>query len=196
MAITYLITSQEIKLNTPMGGNVDSDKFINFINDCQVMILEPVLGTKLFDKIVTDYNADTLAGLYLQMFDDYIKPVLWHSVFAEYVKIGSIIVGNGGMYKHVAQDAEAASMEDINYVAKNAQSKADTYIERLIRFLCDQDANIPEYTTNQDEDYDIDPANALQTISGWYLTGSGTDKCCDDIVSGGSGSGGSYIELE
>jgi hypothetical protein len=168
---TYLITSEEIILNTPMGGNVDSDKFVNFINDIQVLVLENVLGTKLFNKIITDFNAGNLAGLYLQMFTDYIKPVLWHSVFAEYVKIGSIIVGNGGMYKHVAENAEVASMEDINYIAKNAQSKADTYIDRLIRFLCDQDSNIPEYTTNQDEDYDIDPTKALQTISGWFLTG-------------------------
>ncbi len=170
MAITYLITSEEIRLNTPMGGNVDSDRFVNFINDIQVMVLEPTLGTKLYEKIITDFNADTLAGLYLQMFDDYIKPVLWHSVFAEYVEIGSIIVGNGGMYKHVAQDAEVASLDDITYIAKNAQSKADTYIERLIRFLCDQ--NIPEYTSNQDENYDIDPKYKVQTISGWYLQGS------------------------
>lgn len=193
---TYLITSQEIRLNTPMGGNVDSDKFINFINDVQVMVLEPVLGTKLFDKIITDFNADTLAGLYLQMFDDYIKPVLWHSVFAEYVKIGSIIVGNGGMYKHIAQDAEAASMDDINYVAKNAQSKADTYIDRLIRFLCDQNSNIPEYTFNQDENYDIDPVNALQTISGWYLQSD--ERKSDDwrIASTGGGGGDGFIELE
>ena len=192
---TYLITSQEIRLNTPMGGNVDSDKFINFIQDVQVMVLEPVLGTKLFDKILTDFAADTLAGLYLQMFTDYIKPVLWHSVFAEYVKIGSIIVGNGGMYKHVAQDAEAATMDDINYVAKNAQSKADTYIDRLIRFLCDQDSNIPEYTLNQDNDYDIDPVRALQTISGWYLESDYRNE--DDwkvTPSGGTGDG--FIELE
>jgi len=168
---TYLITSQEIRDNTPMGGNVDSDKFINLINDVQVMILEPTLGTKLFDKIITDFDADSLAGLYLQMFNDYIKPVLWHSVFAEYVKIGSVIVGNGGVYKHVAQDAEAANVDEIAYVVKNAQSKADTYLDRLVRFLCDQDSNILEYTNNQDNDYDIDPRNAMQTISGWWLQG-------------------------
>jgi hypothetical protein len=130
--MTYLISSEEIKLNTPMGGNVDSDKFVNFITDVQVMVLENLLGTKLFDKIIQEFEADTLDGLYLQMFTDYIKPVLWHSVFAEYVKIGSIIVGNGGMYKHVAQDAEVASLDDINFIAKNAQSKADTYIDSYV----------------------------------------------------------------
>ena len=194
---TYLITSQEIRDNTPMGGNVDSDKFVNFINDVQVMVLEPVLGTKLFDKIITDFTDDSLTGLYLQMFDDYIKPVLWHSVFAEYIKIGSIIVGNGGMYKHVAQDAEVASIDDINYVAKNAQSKADTYIDRLIRFLCDKDSEISEYTSNQDNDYDIDPSHALQTISGWYLqSDERTNDNWKTASSGGGSTDGNFIELE
>ena len=92
--MTYLITSEEIRLNTPMGGNVDSDKFIHFINDVQVMVLENILGTKLYDKILNDFENETLTGLYEQMVNDYIKPVLWHSVFAEYIKIGSIIVCN------------------------------------------------------------------------------------------------------
>ena len=167
-----LITSQEIKLNTPLGGNVDPDKYLNFIEDTQIMVLEPILGTKLFDKIITDFEADTLAGLYLQMFDDYIKPVMWHSVFAEYVKVGTLTVGNGGIYRHISDDAQLASEQEINMVVKSYQSKADTYIGRLQRFLCDQDSNIPEYTSNQDENYDIDPKYKVQTISGWYLQGS------------------------
>ena len=173
--MTYLITSHEIKLNTSMGGNVDSDKYLHYINDVQVMVLENVLGTKLYDKIITDFNSGSLAGLYLQMFNDYIKPVIWHSVFAEYIKMGQIIVGNGGVYKHIAQDAEISSDDSINYSAKNAQSKADTYIDRLIRFLVDKEPDIVEYTTTQDNDYDIEPSNALQTISGWYLTGSDSE---------------------
>jgi hypothetical protein len=192
---TYLISSEEIRLNTPMGGNVDSDKFVNFITDVQVMVLENLLGTKLFDKIIEEFEADTLHGLYLQMFTDYIKPVLWHSVFAEYVKIGSIIVGNGGMYKHVAQDAEVASLDDINFIAKNAQSKADTYIDRLIRFLCDKSSEIVEYTSVQDNDYDIDPKKALQTISGWYLQTDETTKRKWWETNAGGG-GGNFLELE
>jgi len=192
---TYLISSEEIRLNTPMGGNVDSDKFVNFITDVQVMVLENLLGTKLLDKIIEEFEADTLDGLYLQMFTDYIKPVLWHSVFAEYVKIGSIIVGNGGMYKHVAQDAEVASLDDINFIAKKAQSKADTYIDRLIRFLCDKSSEIVEYTSAQDNDYDIDPKKALQTISGWYLQTDETTKRKWWETNAGGG-GGNFLELE
>ena len=58
------------------------------------------------------------------------------------------------------------NLDDINYVAKNAQSKADTYIDRLERFLCDKGNDIPEYTNTQDEGYDIKPKQPIQMISG------------------------------
>ena len=50
--MTYLLTAQEIKSNTSMGGNVDPDKFMHLLYDVQVLILEPTLGTKLYDKII------------------------------------------------------------------------------------------------------------------------------------------------
>jgi hypothetical protein len=134
------------------------------------MVLEPVLGTKLYYKILIDFDNDSLTGLYLQMFDDYIKPVLWHSVFAEYVKVGTLTIGNGGIYRKISDEAQLASEQEINMVVKSYQSKADTYIDRLNRFLCDQDQNIPEYTYNQDNDYDIDPHHNLRTISGWHFS--------------------------
>lgn len=165
-----LITSQEIKFNTPLGGNVDPDKYLNFIDDVQIMVLENVLGTKLYDKILADFDSNSLSGLYLLMFNDYIKPVLWHSVFAEYVKIGTLTVGNGGIYRHLSDSSQLASDQDISMILKSYESRADTYIGRLDRFLCDKESEIPEYTSNQDNDYDLDPSTNVRTISGWHFS--------------------------
>ena len=169
MANIYLITSQEIIQNTPMGGNVDSDKYLHLIIDTQDLVLEPILGTALYNKILTDFEADTLTGVYETMFNDYIKQVMWHSVFASYAKIGAVWFNNSGTYKKLSEDAETATQDEIDSVVKEYQSKADAYIGRLERFLCDGDNDIPEYDNSQDNDYDIDPKQGLRTISGLYF---------------------------
>lgn len=164
-----LITAQEVKTNTSIGGNVDPDKFIHLISDIQIMVLENVLGSTLYRKIVTDFNeggTNNLTGDYLEMFNDYIKPVLWHSVYAEYLRDGIVLAQNGGIFTHNPTDATPSDIENIKYVAKNAQSKADVYIDRLVKYLCDKD--IDEYEDAQENDYDQKPTD-VSTISGWYL---------------------------
>lgn len=163
---TYLITSEEVTTNTSMGGNVDPDKYMHLIIDAQVMILENVLGTKLYDKIITDFVADNLAGDYLTMFNDYIKPVLWHSVYAEYLRDGIVLAQNTGIFTHTPEDGQPADLDNIKYTAKNARSKSDVYIDRLTKFLCD--SSITEYDNAQDNNYDQKPDN-FNTISGWHL---------------------------
>ena len=166
---TYLVTSQEVKTNTSMGGNVDSDNIMHLINDAQVMVLEPTLGTLLYDKIITDFLASGLAGVYSTMFTDYIQPVLWHTVYSDYLREANVLAKNGGVFTNTPDEATATPLENIKYVAKTAQSKADVYLDRLNRFLCDQDANISEYTLTQTNDYDIKPNKDINTVSGWYF---------------------------
>lgn len=161
------ITSSELTENTSIGGNVDPDKYLHHITDVQVMVMENVLGTKLYDKIDTDFQASSLTGDYETMFNDYIKPALWHSVYAEYLKDGNVLAQNAGIFSHSPEDAQLADLESIKYSVKNAKAKADTYIDRLIRFLCDK--NIAEYDNAQDNDYDIDPKTNIKTRSGWHL---------------------------
>jgi hypothetical protein len=150
-----------------MGGNVDPDKFMHLLDDVQVLILEPVLGTKLYDKILTDFDDDTLAGDYLKILNDYVKPCLWHSVFAQYLRDGVVLAQNTGIFTNSPENATPSNLDDIQYVSKSAQSKSDVYIERLERYLCD--VNVPEYENPQDNDYDIKPQRDISTIGGWYL---------------------------
>ena len=183
---TYLITSQEVKSNTSMGGNVDSDNIMHLIYDAQIMVLENILGTALYERIVTDFTRDNLSGIYARIFGIYIKPVLWHSTYAAYLREANVLAKNGGVFTNTPEEATATPLENIQYVAKNAQSKADVYIERLTRFLCDSD--VPEYDNAQANDYDIDPKIDITTVSGWYL-GRGYGKSTK------TGAGTAYDEL-
>lgn len=176
-----LITSNEINKNTSMGGNVDPDKYMHLLKDVEDLILEPALGTALFNKIITDFNeggTNNITGEYLLLFNDYIKPVLWHSVYAQYLRDGFILAQNTGIYQNTPENGVTADIENVKYSAKLAQSKADVYLERMERYL--DDINLAEYEDNQVNDYDVHPRD-VNTISGWWLPDPGCNRGCNDI---------------
>ena len=164
--ITLLIRPSEITEFTPLGGNIDVDKIKPVIFDVQVTVIEPLLGTPLYNKIVLDFQNNTLLGDYLQLYDDYLKPILRHQIFAEYVEIGSYSVDNGGIFKHQPADSQIVDKSEVQYLAQTQRTKAQMYIERAQRYLCSK--NIPEFrewnTLN----------NKVSNISlsgGWHFSG-------------------------
>ncbi len=158
MAEIRLTTTQSIVKNTPMGGNVGTDMYIFLIDDMQLMVLAPVLGTKLYDKIQADFNTNSLAGIYLQMHTDYIVPFLDRAIFADYTTNGSYRSRNNGNLKASPDNAETMSKdEDIKFM-KHTMNKADFFLNRLERFLNVKGSEIPEYLT-QDNDYDTEPSD-------------------------------------
>ncbi|MEM1337259.1 MAG: hypothetical protein AAGF96_05890 [Bacteroidota bacterium] len=166
-----LITANEITKKTPIGANVDVDQYAAIIEECQDFVIEKILGTKLIERIKTDYQSSALNGHYLTIRDDYIAPILAYTVAKEFLLIQNFHSRNGGLFKHVPQNAEPVSLKEADLLSNKQGAKADVYIQRLQDFLIDKDSEIPEYTTAQDEDYDIKPDKRLSTYNGLYLGG-------------------------
>ena len=70
MAEKLFITPAEMSATTILGGNVDIDSYIWCIAEAQISIIEPLLGTTLYDKMVSDFP--TYAGLYSTLYVQYI----------------------------------------------------------------------------------------------------------------------------
>jgi len=168
MAEIRLTTTQNIVKNTPLGGNVGVDKYIFLIDDVQIMYLEPILGTKLYDKIKTDYDSNTITGIYSQILTDYIQPYLNHAVFAEYTRNGSFKIQNNGNYKTLPNNSEIMSNSEDTSFLTHQLNKAQLYISRLQKFLDVKGSEIPEYLT-QDNDYDVDPNGKTNVSITWDI---------------------------
>jgi len=166
MAELLLIKPEEITETTIMGGDVDLDKYTYTIYNTQIMTLEPLLGTQLYDKIKTDFEADTLAGLYLTLYTEYIKPILKYKSVAEYISIANYMLTNGGVLKHQADNKEIPSIGEIETLSGKYDSIAQMYIERFDKFMTLNSNSIPEYLTSQD---DVNADNDLQITGGWWL---------------------------
>jgi hypothetical protein len=67
MAIALFITRTDLVRNSILDGNVDTDKFIQFIKIAQEIHVKNYLGSKLYNKISADIVAGTLSGDYLDL---------------------------------------------------------------------------------------------------------------------------------
>jgi len=161
---TLFITPEEIAATTIMGGNVDPDRYITNVAYVQVSVIEPLLGTELYDKIITDFIADDLAGLYLTLFDDFIKPITKNEAVAEYIEVSPFLVENGGTFKHVAEKREALTRQEIEILAGKYHSMAQMYVQRFNKWICKH--SLPEYKSWQDEVN----AQKIDTNSGMFFS--------------------------
>ena len=75
MAIAIFVSTDDVKRFTALNGNVDVDKFIQFVKIAQDIYIQNYLGTKLFNKISEDILASDLQEPYLSLVNDYIKPM-------------------------------------------------------------------------------------------------------------------------
>ena len=161
MAELLFIQPEDITKTTVLGGNVDIDKYTFCIANAQISVIEPLLGTILYDYMIANFA--TLTGDYLTIMTEFVKPITKHEAIAEYIEISSYTLNNGGLFKHSPQDAEIVDKEEAQYLSEKYHSMAQMYVLRFEKWICKN--NIPEYKRYQDEVN----AQTVKTSGGWYF---------------------------
>ena len=164
MAVKLFISPAQVKKTTILGGNVDVDKFLFCIESVQITVIEPLLGTELYDKIIADLTADTLSGDYLTIFNEFVQPITKFESTAQYINIAQYSVANGGVFKHSPDSAEVVERGEVNSLADYYHNNAEPYIKRFNKWICKN--SIPEYKTYQDE---VNADRQMTLRQGWYF---------------------------
>lgn len=166
MAEALLVTRKDIVKFTAMNGNVDTDKFIQYIKISQDKHIENYLGTDLMDKIQADIIASTLSGDYLALVNEWVKPCLIHWAMVEYLPFANFTIANKGVFKHTSENAEGVTKEEIDYLLEKERNTAQYYTDRLIDYLSfNAGSKFPEYYTNNNEDVYPDK----DIFGGWVI---------------------------
>jgi hypothetical protein len=166
MATALFISRKDLVKNTILDGNVDTDKFIQFIKIAQEIHIQNYLGTKLYDKISADIIADTLTGDYLTLVNKYVQPMLIHFAMSDYLPFAAYQIKNGGVYKHQSENAESIEKNEIDYLVNKERDFAEYYTRRMIDYVTFNVGKFPEYNTNNNEDVYPDKD---ATYQGWVL---------------------------
>jgi len=167
MAKGLMISRKDLVKYTSLSGNIDTDKFIQYVLIAQEITVQQLLGTDLYEKIQGDIESSSLTGDYLTLVNDYIKPVLIHAAAVQYIPFASYTFGNKGVFKHTSETGETVSKEEVDYLVEEERDTMQFYADRLIDHLSfNAPSKYPEYNTNTNED--ISPITG-QSYTGWVL---------------------------
>jgi hypothetical protein len=166
METAIFVSADDIKRFTSLNGNVDVDKFIQFVKIAQDIHIQNYLGTKLFNKISADILDADLDEPYLSLVNDYIKPMVIHWTMVEYLPYASYIIGNKGVYKHGAENSQTVDKSEVDFLIEKARDTAQHYTRRFIDFMCFNPNDFPEYLSNSNNDVYPDKD---ASYGGWYI---------------------------
>lgn len=155
-----LIISEELfEALSPVSGDLDWEYIWPLILVTQDEWIQPVLGQKLYEKIMTEIKANTLVNPYKDLVEDYVARVcVWFTCFVG-MPFWSIKLVNSGVVQRVVDDGTVISLTDIDKLREMCLEKAEFYKQRLIDYLCAHSTEFPEFRTETYDQVKVETTN-------------------------------------
>ena len=155
--VTLMIQPQDVIALTTFDGNIDIDNLKPMIFIAQTTHLKSFLGLALYNKIYTDFVAETLSGEYLIIFDDYIKDFLSYYTSVLFVDFGGYKVSENGLHKITSE----------NMVTLDA-SETEKIVLRYNQLIAGVESNFKEYVSDKGLPELADKTINIETTFPWF----------------------------
>lgn len=141
-----LIISEELfRALSPVSGDLDWQYIWPIILAVDDKWIQPMLGQKLYEKIMADIKAASLAAPYTDLLEDYIARVaVWYTCYMGFPFWGIKVV-NSGIIQRIVDDGAVISFTDIDKLSELCRGQGEWYQQRLLDYLCTNSTTFPEY---------------------------------------------------
>jgi len=150
--VTLLLRQNDIPSLTSFDGNIDADKLKPYIFLSQKNDLKKALGVELFDKILADFIADDLTGIYKIIYDDFVVEMLVYFSASKYMAFGGYKTSNNGIHKIAFGGAQVVDYKEVailisryDQLATNAETSFHEFME------LESTPDVPEYKTETND---------------------------------------------
>ena len=160
------ISREDLVRYTPISGNLDFDRVVQYIEIAQDIHVHELLGSNLYESLQKMIVTDSLSGDYETLVKTYIKPTLAQYALLEFLPFSQFSINNKGLFKHTSEASETLSRSDINMMVETTRDTANHYANRMVDYLCNYPNSFPEYLTNTKEQ--MSP-NRDTNFGGWQI---------------------------
>ena len=145
----YIVNEEDFKAVAPVSGDLDWSYVEPHVLATQDKWIQPTLGQKLYEKIMTDVAADNIADPYLTLLTDYIVRVaIWFTCYSG-LPFWGVKVVNSGIIQRIVDDGSPIDLSDIDKLAEQCRGQGEFYKQRLIDYLCANSDSFPEYNETE-----------------------------------------------
>lgn len=149
MTTVQLISEAKIREFTDMNNNVDSKLISNAIREAQDIDLQRLLGTLLYNKILSDVQSNTLTGAYKTLVDDWIQNFLLYATYYNTLEYIYMRPRNNGLLTPTGgENSESVDRAMYNVKRQSVQNKREFYAEKLTDYLIENQNSYPEISEN------------------------------------------------
>ena len=149
---TLFISTDRIKKDTALGGSVDDNLLLPYILMAQDRYILPVLGTDLYDKLISDIQGSSLAGDYLTLLQTYIQPALVQFSFSVVLPFLRLRFVNNSVVTMDSEQGSSVSHEDLKPLINASMDQGEFLRERLIDYIQNNTSSFSEYSSNTGSD--------------------------------------------
>ena len=156
MSYVLFISEAKLKDSTAINLNVDVDLLLPYVRQAQKLYVETKLGTDLNNKLKSLISTGTVGAVgneaYKTLLDDYIGDMLPNWALFNCIPYLRFKVENGNIYSKTSETGNALSTEEAQHLREEIRNTAEYYTERMISYICNNNASFPEYNTNTGAD--------------------------------------------
>lgn len=166
MSKALFISRDDLVRYTPISGNLDFDRVVQYIEIAQDIHIHELLGSRLYNKLQADVLANTLDRDYEILIQLHIKPMLAQYSLLEFLPFSQFSINNKGVFKHTSENAETLTKSDISMMTEATRDTAQHYATRMVDYLCAYPNLFPEYLTNSKDE--LNPIRSTN-FGGWNI---------------------------
>lgn len=147
MKNVLLCSEDFIKTNSELSDNLFGKFLLPSVRDMQDINLQQTLGSSLYNYILDQVSAGTLADQYKVLVDDYARWYLLHLVCADVLTIANTKIGNIGAVHTSDERVVNLTDAEVDRLQKSHISKANHYLRRMQEYLIENRDLFPELDT-------------------------------------------------
>jgi len=174
MTTTFLISEAKVRAFTDINNMVDTDLLKNNIRTAQDYYLQSIIGTLLYQKLLSDVDNNTLSGNYKTLVDTYIQDYLLYTTYYESLESIYIRPRNNGLLRpNGGENSDPADKELYEMKRQSIENKLTYYGERLTNYIIEEQALFPELNESnklyeQNPNYDTKYKNPFALRKSFY----------------------------